>query len=110
MKIRLMKVNGRWVPRALWEIGFKTDNLRKEPKQVRDMIKLAEKYNTAERKPVRVKPQLYLCTYPSGFRCWRVRSHRPGPWKRPRPNTRDGLLWSKAYARACYLNERNVCL
>ncbi|AUM59749.1 hypothetical protein [Pseudomonas phage PMBT14] len=50
MKIRLMKVKGRWVPRILWELNFKVDNLRGETQVVRDMITLAEKYNIAERK------------------------------------------------------------
>ena len=53
-KIRLMRVfnqgRGRpvWVPRLLFELGFKTDNLSKEPEVVRNMVALAERYNRAE--------------------------------------------------------------
>lgn len=112
MKIRLMKVKGRWVPRVLWEQKFKTDNLRGESKVVRDMIKLAEKYNRAERQSgikAQVKPLIYLHVYPSGMKFWRVKPNRPGPWKRP-VQGRPGTMWGKAYYRCQQLNNKGVCL
>lgn len=53
-----------------------------------------------------IKPLIYLCVYPSGFRYWRVRPSLPGPWRRPRYSSN----WGKAYARARDLNQRKVCL
>lgn len=54
-----------------------------------------------------VKPRIYLCVYPSGFRRWRVKPDKPGPWKRPY----RGLLgreWGQAYQFCSYLNSNNV--
>lgn len=56
-----------------------------------------------------IKPVIYLHVYPSGFRCWRVRASRPGPWKRPFRGL-EGTNWGKAYLRASDLNARSVCL
>lgn len=55
-KVRLMRVYNRhtsrmnWVPRKLWETGFKTSNLLKEPEWIIQAVKLAEMYNAAERR------------------------------------------------------------
>ena len=55
-KIRLMRVFnphlGRsvWVPRMLWESGYKVDNINQAPGAIRVVIGIAEEYNRAERR------------------------------------------------------------
>jgi hypothetical protein len=56
-----------------------------------------------------LKPHIYLYVYPSGFKRWRVRSQRPGPWKRPSvkrwgKSSHLPRIWGQAYAHCQKLN------